>query len=846
MNICLTFKLGHFSSFYGSITVFIMIYPSDFENKIGFDAIRTFLYSTCSSRLGRQCVDNMKFNNDFNAVMHRLAAVNEMVAVKSQSLPFPLPPAHDVVPFLNEIKAQNSFISAERLYKLLSMLEAFAEVKAFFDKYREEGSGVSLFPHLESEVSALGLFPEIIRTISKSVNKFGEIKDNASSRLYEIRQAIKSAQGSMQRAMRRVMDRAVAAGVIEKDAAPSIRDGRLVIPVAAGSKRQISGIVHDESATGKTVFIEPVEVVEAGNRLRELEIDEKREIVAILISIADIIRPSIDDIAYSCELMGRIDFINAKAVLAIDLGANMPHIEEKPEIEWYHAVHPGLFMALRQQGREVVALNLHLTPEKRMLIISGPNAGGKSVCLKTVAIVQYMMQCGLLPTLYDNSHMGFFKNLFIDIGDEQSFENDLSTYSSHLRNMRFFLRNADRTTLLLADEMGSGTEPQIGGAMAQAILDSLGKSGCYGVVTTHFQNLKTFADNTPGFVNGAMLYDRARLQPTFQLSVGNPGSSFAIDIAHKMGLPKDVIEDAKRIVGEDYVNLDKYLSDITRDRKYWANKRQSIKEKENKLDNLLSKYEEVAGDLKAQRKAILDDARKEAREILAEANGRIERTILEIRRVQAEKEKTKELRRELKEFTENVKEDVSSIGDASGIKELKHKSKKAREKNQPVPIVEKPVHQLAPGDYVSLDGGGSPGKILSINGKKAEVAFGALRTYVELSRLTLSRRPKDSALSKTSSLSSSTFEDSRQRQLNFKPEIDVRGMRADEAIQAVTYFIDDAIQFSAGRVRILHGTGHGILKTLIRQHLKANPAVASFADEDIRFGGAGITVVELS
>ena len=821
-----------------------MIYPLEFESKIGFDTIRNTLLSLCSCRIGRECVQNMSFSDNYDVIRHSLDSVNEMVSIKQQGLPFPSLSAHDVVPYLLEIRALNSFMSAERLYKLMSMLMSFAEIRDFFETQRDEETDKKLFPSLEEDIETLSLFPDIIKRISSAVNKFGEIKDNASPALYDIRQSIRGAQGSMQRAMRRVMDSAAASGIIDKDASPSIRDGRLVIPVAAGLKRQINGIVHDESSTGKTVFIEPAEVVEAGNRLRELEIDEKREITAILISIANVIRPYIDDIAQSCNVLGLLDFINAKASLAIDLCASMPHISDKPEIEWYHAFHPALFISLRQHGREVVPLNLNLTHDTRILIISGPNAGGKSVCLKTVAVVQYMMQCGILPTLYDNSHMGVFKKLFIDIGDEQSFENDLSTYSSHLRNMRFFLRNADKRTLLLADEMGSGTEPQIGGAMAQAILDDLGRSGCYGVVTTHYQNLKTFADNTPGFINGAMLYDRARLQPTFQLSVGNPGSSFAIDIAHKMGLPKSVIDEAKRIVGEDYVNIDKYLSDITRDRKYWANKRQNIREKENKLDNLLSKYEEVAGDLKAQRRAILDDARKEAKEILSDANARIERTILEIRKVQAEKEKTKQLRRELKEFTESA--DSASDVDVAPkqIKDLKHKSRKSKavKKESPKPQESRPIQT---GDYVSLDGGSTPGQVLGISGKKAEVAFGALRTFVELSRLKLTKAPKNSALDTSYSVSASTSSDSRNRQLNFKREIDVRGMRADEAIQAVTYFLDDAIQFSADKVRILHGTGHGILKTLIRQQLKANPAVSSFYDEDIRFGGAGITVVEL-
>lgn len=821
-----------------------MIYPEDFESKIGFDSIRNLLTTLCQSSLGKEEVDNLSFSPDFATVRHQLDSVNEMVSIRTRALPYPAPCAHNVIPYLTEIRAQNSFMSAERLFRLLQMLSSFAEIRTFFDSARDENSDALMFPSLCQDIAMLAQFPALIRIISSAINKFGEIKDNASPGLYDIRQSIRRAQGSMQRAMRRVVDSAVSAGIIDKDASPSIRDGRLVIPVAAGMKRQINGIVHDESATGKTVFIEPAEVVEAGNRLRELELDEKREEVAILISIANSVRPSIDDIIESCRLMGRLDFIGAKATLAIDLGASLPNVHDKPEIEWYHAVHPGLLLSLRQHGRDVVPLDITLSHEKKILIISGPNAGGKSVCLKTVAVVQYMMQCGLLPTVYYNSHMGIFDRLFIDIGDEQSFENDLSTYSSHLRNMRFFLQNANRNTLLLADEMGSGTEPQIGGAMAQAILERLGKSGCYGVITTHYQNLKTLADNTPGFVNGAMMYDRAHLQPTFQLSIGNPGSSFAIDIAHKMGLPVDVIEEAKRIVGKDYVNLDKYLSDIARDRKYWANKRSNIREKENKLDKLLSKYEEVAGDLKSQRRAILDDARKEAKEILSEANARIERTILEIRKVQAEKEKTKELRKDLKEYIDAT-DSISGNDDAPAqIKKLKHKSRKPKKfEVAAAPVAEKRALQV--GDYVTLDTGSSPGQVLSVSGKKAEVAFGALRTFVEISRLNLTKAPKPSALASSSSLSVSTSDDSRRRQLNFKNEIDVRGMRADEAIQAVTYFLDDAIQFNAGRVRILHGTGHGILKTLIRQQLKANPAVNSFEDEDIRFGGAGITVVNL-
>ncbi|MDE6867320.1 MAG: endonuclease MutS2, partial [Muribaculaceae bacterium] len=586
------------------------------------------------------------------------------------------------------------------------------------------------------------------------VNKYGEVKDTASPELYDIRQSIRSAQGSMQRAMRRVMDAAIAKGVVEKDATPALRDGRMVIPVSAGNKYGLNGIIHDESATGKTVYIEPAEVVEAGNRMRQLEMDERREVTAVLISIANIIRPYIDEIINSCYKLGKVDFIRAKAKFAIEIDAQMPHLSQNEELEWYHAVHPGLLLSLRQQGREVVPLNINLNQKQRILIISGPNAGGKSVCLKTVAAVQYMMQCGLLPSLYYNSHMGVFKSIFIDIGDEQSFENDLSTYSSHLKNMKFFLQNARKMTIILADEMGSGTEPQIGGAMAQAILKTLGEKGCLGIVTTHYQNLKTFAESEEGFVNGAMLYDRQHLQPTFELSIGTPGSSFALDIAQKIGLPREVIENAKEIAGSDYVNLDKYISEITRDRRYWANKRQNIREKEAKLDNLLSKYEETAGDLKAQRRAILNDAVKEAKEIVAGANAQIERTILEIRKTQAEKERTKELRKELKDYAQDLQEGkvVDTGKEEKVIMTLKHKSKNAR--NNVALKQEKKDKEIAVGDYVKMEGGTVAGEVLSISGKKAEVAFGGLRTTVALNKLKHSAKPKPSALSQSLSISS--------------------------------------------------------------------------------------------
>lgn len=821
-----------------------MIYPQDFESKIGFDSIRTRLLGMCATRLAREEVESMRFSSDFKEIQRRLNMVKEMMEILNAGLPFPPGGIHDVVPYLVEIKAVGSYMTAERLGKLASTLGAMAEIDRFFNDEYEEISVNKRFPFLAGEFSEVRGFGELTAAIESAINKYGEIKDTASPELYDIRQSIRSASGSMQRAMKRVMESAVAKGIVDKDAAPSIRDGRMVIPVQAGNKYNISGIIHDESATGKTVYIEPAEVVEAGNKMRQLEMDERREMVRILIHLADIIRPRIDDLIFGCHKLGRAEFLKVLATFAGEIDAQMPHLSDNSELEWYHAVHPGLLLSLKAQGREVVPLNIRLTGKERILIISGPNAGGKSICLKTVAVVQYMMQCGMMPSLYYNSHMGIFDNIFIDIGDEQSLENDLSTYSSHLKNMKYFLLNSTSRTLLLADEMGSGTEPQIGGAIAQAILETLGKKGCKGIITTHYQNLKTFAESEEGFVNGAMLYDRQHLQPTFELSVGTPGSSFALDIARKIGLPREVVDNAKDIAGSDYVNLDKYVSEITRDKRYWANKRQSIREKEARLDGLLEKYEATAGDLKQQRKQILNDARREAKEIVASANARIERTILEIRKSQAEKEKTKEIRKDLESFgkTLSYEDSKTESEEPQLLKPLNHKSRKSKEKKPKE--ASKKTASIEVGSLVTMIDGDTVGEVVAIEGKKAEVVFGVLRTHVALDRLKLTNKKKP-ALTDKVVYSSSTMESSRSRQLNFSNEIDVRGMRADEALQAVTYFLDDAIQFSAGRVRILHGTGHGILKTLIRQVLKANAAVRDFRDEDVRFGGAGITVVDL-
>lgn len=814
----------------------MLIYPSDFENKIGFDVLRGILSGFCVSPAGRANVERMAFSSDPTLIRKMLLQVDEMKRLLDLKTDIPSVPASDIGSSLARLRTAGSYISSADLFSLLGMLMAVVDVQRFFASRADDAEN-----RLASLVELFSSLPDcspIIRMITAVVDKFGEIRDNASPDLARIRSEIRSVSSSVSSVMRRVLEKYVSAGLVSSDSSPAMRDNRLCIPVVAMNKRKINGIVHDQSASGQTFFIEPAEVVETSNRLRELQLEEKQEIIRILISVADSIRPHIDLLAEAVEALGLYDFIMAKARLALLIDAARPVVHDKPEIEWYHAVHPVLLLSLRKQNRETVAQDIRLSPENRILVISGPNAGGKSVCLKTVGIVQYMMQCGLLPPLYSNSHMGVFKSIFVDIGDQQSLENDLSTYSSHLRNMKQFIRHASPSMLFLADEMGSRTEPQIGGALAQAILLDLNRKGARGVVTTHFQNLKTLADTVPGFVNGAMLYDRQHLRPLFKLSVGVAGSSFALEIARNIGLPADIIDSAKEIVGAGYVDMDKYLSDIARDRRYWADKRLAVREKERRLENAVRRYEDDILSLDSQRSAILKEAKKEAGEIISSANARLENTIHEIRKADAEKNRTRELRSQLEQYRTSL----DSSADPGKPKILRKSEKIARSRKPSPDPSSAGIKKIEAGDFVKISDGSVAGKVISVSGKNAEVAFGNLRTKVALSKLVRTSAPKKSFAPVAVVADDSQ---SRNRQLNFRQEIDIRGMRADEALQAVTYFIDDAIQFSASRVRILHGTGHGILRDLVRRQLAATPGVASFSDEDVRFGGAGITVVNL-
>ena len=821
-----------------------MIYPKDFEQKIGFTPLRAILLEKCETPMGRELVNMMKFKNNRTLIKHELGSVDEMKNLILSGISLPGFHLYNVATWLKENSAPGAFLSSLELYQ--SGL-TFSTMKGIHDFFFQEDKSELQIRHLKETFKEVPVLDNLEKEIFRCIDKEGYVKDNASPELYEIRRSMESLSRNMHKIMRHVIDNSISQGLVDKDVAPVLRDGRLVIPVSSSNKKGISGIVHDTSATGKTVFIEPSAVVEAGNRLRELQNEEEQAIIKILIDLTALLRPYEEEIKTGCACLSQYDFIKAKAFFAIETGGELPVIEDKPELDWFHAVHPGLLLALRAHGRQPIAMNLKLDHNQRILIISGPNAGGKSVSLKTVGTLQYMMQCGMLPTLYSNSHMGVFTNIFIDIGDEQSMENDLSTYSSHLANMKFFLQNANDKTLILADEMGSGTEPQIGAAMAQSILEQLGKTGCMGVITTHYRNLKVFADNEEGFVNGAMLYDRQLLRPTFQLSVGEPGSSFALEIARNIGLPLKIIENAKELVGSEYVDSEKFILDIQRDKKYWKNKRLEIKEKENRLNKILEEYEAKADDLKQQRSIILKEARQEAQEILKGANSRIENSIHQIRKTQAEKEAAKAIRKDLEEYKKSLATEEVNEKIPEALKPLKHKSKKKKQEQNIRNSSEKNKVAIKEGDFVKMSNGGVTGQVISIEGKKAIVAFGNLKTSTDLDKLQPAKPPTTSSQESVVHYQQNENNDaSRTRQLNFKNEIDVRGFRADEALQAITYFLDDALQFNASKVRILHGTGHGILRSLIRENLKGNPNIKDFHDEDVRFGGAGITVVELS
>ena len=631
------------------------MYPNNFEQKIGFDIIRGQLRGLCSFSIGVENIDAMRFSANRGQVVGRLKRVEEMRQILTDPLlDFPDETYHDVREMLSRVKIDGMYLDGQELFTLRKSLGCIDNLLSFFSTE----DTVRRFPLISGAARQMAPVSEYIRAIDAVIDRHGEVRDNASPTLADIRRQLTLAQGSVSRLITTILHDAQAQGWVDKDVAPTMREGRLVIPVSPVHRRKIGGIVHDESATGKTVFLEPQQVVEANNRIRELESDEKREVQRILTELSDRLRPAIPDFELLQKFLGKMDAWRAKARLAIDINAILPHIKPYPFISWKGARHPLLLQTLRKQNKEIVPLDIRLDNRDRILLISGPNAGGKSVCLKTVALIQYMVQMGLLAPVGPDSDMGLFTNLMIDIGDEQSIEDDLSTYSSHLLSMKRFLSDADGSTLLLIDEFGTGTEPQIGGAIAQATLTRLNQSGAYGVITTHYNNLKHIAEDTPGIINGAMLYDRERLQPLFQLEIGRPGNSFAIEIARKTGLPADLIDEAVDIVGTAYIDYEKHLHNIARDKRYWEQKRQRVHQREKDLEERIARYEGELEGIKAKRRQAERDAKEQAAQIIEQSRALVENTIREIRENQAEKEATKTIRQKLVKQEKQLRKDL--------------------------------------------------------------------------------------------------------------------------------------------------------------------------------------------
>ena len=841
-----------------------MIYPSNFENKIQFSEIRSLLKGYCLCQLGKDKVDEMAFSGDVAVINTMLRQTREFRRLQDESDDFPLQFFFDMRESVKRIRLEGTHLEENEIFDLRRSLETIAAIVRFLDRGSDEG--VYDYPTLHELTEGVLTFPEILRRIDQILDKYGKVKDSASPALADIRMQLHKAEGSVSRTLYSILRAVQSEGLVDKDVTPTVRDGRLVVPIAPGLKRKIKGIVHDESSTGKTVFVEPTEVVEANNRIRELEAEERREVVRILVDFTKLVRPYVNEIIYAYLLLADIDFIRARAEFAALVGGIEPEVQAAPVIDWISSRHPLLWLALKKQDKPVVPLDITLTRDRHILIISGPNAGGKSVCLKTVGLLQYMLQCGLSVPMSERSTVGVFKNLMIDIGDEQSIENDLSTYSSHLLNMKNMMRQANDGTLLLIDEFGTGTEPQIGGAMAEAVLNQFVKKQAWGVITTHYQNLKHYADSHDGIANGAMLYDRHEMRPLFQLAIGQPGSSFAIEIARKTGIPEEVIKEASEMVGSDYIQSDKYLQDIVRDKRYWENKRQNVHQREKELERTVARYEKEIADLEQSRKDILRKAKEQAEELLKESNKKIENAIREIRESQAEKEETKRIREELNEFKAGVSEIDAKANDdliAKKIRQIqerkerhkKHKDEKAERERQAAAklreaaskAAKKEGRNLEVGDSVKIKGLSTVGKIESMDGKNATVIFGGMRTKMPASRLEYvdMAEVKKEDVAPVFNVSRETRETIDNRKLNFHQDLDVRGMRGDEALNAVMYFIDDACLVGMSRVRILHGKGNGILRQLIRQYLATVPSVTSFRDEHVQFGGAGITVVDI-
>lgn len=832
------------------------------EQKIGFDKVREKIAAKCATQYALRKVEAEQISRDPGEIMFRLRLTDEMRLICLFEDSFPAGGYLDTKAFLLPLQAENTTIDLPSLRALRTSLDTLRRILAFFRDCKDD-----LYPTLRQISASVTYEPEIGRRIETILDRAGEVRDTASQALGEIRRTLRSKEGQVSRRINAILGAAKGEGLVDTDAEVVVRDGRVLIPVPAGAKKKLPGIVYDESASGKTAFVEPLEIIELGNQIRELQFDEQREIARILFEFTEFLRPYLGGLIAASEYIGEIDFIRSKALVALDMIAGMPILSEGGELNLRRARHPLLEASLRREKKEIVPLTLSLTRDKHILLISGPNAGGKSVCLKTVGLLQYMFQWGMLIPTSEVSEMMIFDSIFIDIGDDQSLENDLSTYSSHLKNMREILTHATASSLVLIDEFGSGTEPAAGGAIAEAVLARLDEMGVYGVITTHYTNLKLYADKSSGVVNGAMLFDGAAIKPLFQLQQGMPGNSFAFELARKMGLPGEVVKDAEERAGSEFVNIERNLRQIARSRRALDEKLARIKTTDKTLESLTDKYEKELSEVKALKKSILDEAKKEAQEILAEANKQVERTIREIREAQAEREKTRTARENLAKFKEEIQAEHPSQNDAAIERKMQQiVARKERERQRKVKRGEisgqagndgkagtrkdKAAVDDSPlqvGDKVRLKDNDMVGEVTQIAAKYISVSIGSIISKIAPGKVEKisNQQYKEKSRSTFRPVIHYDSESISRRKLEFRPTIDIRGERLNDALEIVMHFIDDATMVGVGQVKILHGKGNGVLREEIRKYLKTVPAVASFRDEAVQQGGAGITVVEM-
>ena len=839
---------------------------SRLEQKLGFDRMRKAIADRCSTSYAADKVSEERFSSDADEIRRRLLLTDEMRLIVMFEESFPSNGFIDCLGFLKPLAQPLSGIDLLSLRKLKTMLETLSKIISFFDGIKD-----GIYPNLKKMSAGIMQFPEIRRRIDTILDRFGDVKDTASDELFEIRRSMKEKENAISRRIASVLKRAQEEGIVDSDASISMRDGKMLIPVPAGNKKKIQGFIYDESASGKTAFVEPAEVVELDNQIKELKFAEGREILRILMDFSDFLRPYVPDLIGAAEYLGEIDFLMAKANVALDIIAGMPVISDNGELNLRKARHPFLEKALKRENKEIVPLTVTLTPKKHILLISGPNAGGKSVCLKTVGLLQYMFQWGMPIPTSESSELPVFDRIMVSIGDDQSIDNDLSTYSSFLADMKDMLARADGKSLVLIDEFGSGTEPAAGGAIAEAILNELDKRGTYGVITTHYTNLKLYASSgDTGVVNGAMMFDVKNIAPLFKLEMGLPGNSFAFELARKMGLPESIIKDAETRAGEEFVGIERNLRRIARNRKAIDEKLEKIRHTDKTLESITEKYQKELLDIKQIRKEILDQAHKEAEEIVRGANKQIETTIRTIKEKQAEKTATHEARKDLQDFVsalakkkeqekqerdDYIEKKIRQI-DARRERERERKARRAGEKERQAIMEEQAEKErleafrnapLKPGEKVRVKSNGMVGEVSQISSRSITVNIGNIVSKMspdKVERIT-SNEFKSAVKETARPVIARTDSSISERKLNFHPEIDVRGERVQDALDKVMRFIDDAIMLNMGSVRIIHGKGTGALREEIQKFLRTTPGVGKVSDEQVQFGGTGVTIVTL-